>query len=87
MKNKMFKISISYDSGSDEPVHVRLTDNATGHKEEVRGSLDSIKKRVIQALERWRQDGSGALAPEVCEYYATYVDYEARLRAAESSEG
>jgi hypothetical protein len=37
-------------------------------------------------LERWQQEGRGALTPESCEYYATYIDYEARRRAGPDRE-
>ena len=84
MNSKLLRISISYDSEKNEPVHVKVTDNATGHREEVRGTLDGIRKDVLQVLERWLQEGRGALTSEACEYYATYIDYEARRRATES---
>ena len=83
MNNKLFKISITFDSKHDEPVRVKMTYHETGHKEEIKGTLDNIKSHVYEVLERWYQEGRGALTPEVCEYYATYADYEARRRAAE----
>jgi len=83
MNNKLFKISISYDSKNEEPVRVRMVDNETGHKEEIRGTLKNIKSLVYQVLERWQQEGRGALNPDVCEYYATYADYEARRIASQ----
>lgn len=83
MNNKLFKISISFDSKSDAPVRVRMTDIETGHKEEIRGTLKNIKSHVYQALERWHQEGRGALNTDVCEYYATYADYEAKRIATQ----
>lgn len=83
MNNKLFKISISFDSKSDNPVRIKMTDNETGHKEEIRDTLMNIKSRVYEVLERWQQEGRGALTPEVCEYYATYADYEAKRIAME----
>lgn len=83
MNNKLFEISISFDSRSDHPVRVRMTDNETGHKEEIRDTLMNIKSRVYEQLERWQQEGRSALTPEACEYYATYADYEAKRIAIE----
>lgn len=84
MSSKLLKISILYDKGSDEPVCIRVIDNATGHREETRGTMENIKSRVYQVLESWHREGRGALTPEVCEYYAAYADYEARRKAAEA---
>jgi len=83
MNNKLFRISISYDSKSDEPVRVRMTNNETRYKEEISGTLKNIKSRVRQVLERWQQEGRGGLTPEACEYYATYADYEAKRVATQ----
>lgn len=81
MNSKLLKISILYDRTSDEPARIRMIDSETGHREEIRGTLENIKGRVYQALEAWHREGRGALTPEVCEYYAAYADYEARRKA------
>lgn len=81
--NKLLKISISFDSGSDEPACIKIIDNETGYKEEIRGTVNSIKDKVYQVLHRWHEEGRGALSPEVFDYYATYVDYEIRRKEIE----
>jgi len=78
--NKLLKISVSFDSKSDEPACIKIIDNETGYKEEIRGTVDNIKGNVYQALCRWHGEGRGALTPEVFDYYATYVDYEVRRK-------
>ena len=84
MTNKLFKISISFDSEKTESVRVKMTDNASGYKEEINGSLENIKERVHQRLELWAQEGRGGMTPAVCEFYATFAEYEARRRAAKN---
>lgn len=78
--NKLLKISVCFDHQSDEPACVKIIDNETGHKEEIRGAVNTIKDDVYQVLRRWHEEGRGALTPEVFDYYATYVDYEVRRK-------
>ena len=84
MKNKLLKLSISFDQTKSEPAHIKIVDHETGYKEEVCGTVDNIKENVSRVLQRWLQEGRGALTPEVFEYYSTYVDYEIRRKQAEA---
>lgn len=84
--NKLLKISVSFNRGSNEPACITIIDNENGYEEEVRGTVENIKDKVYQLLHRWHKDGRGTLTPEVFDYYATYVDYEVRRKEMSDQE-